>query len=349
MVAVEGIAHPGEVVILAVGGEHIVDVVVQALEGKEGALLVALGGVVDHHVQNNLNAVLVEGADQMLELGTLMVEFRGGGVAGVGGKEADGVVAPVVEQLPAVHDALVRHLVKLKNGHQLHRVDPQLQQIGQLFQQALKGAGVLDTGGGMLGKAPDVGFINDHVPEGEMGVMKGPPVEDVLHHPGVIGEAGSLVAAPYALSRDRPGVGVQQVLGLVEEQAPVRVVRTVHPVGVLDLVDVQVKDDHGEGVADTEVIGKGQDGKGLLLGAAEEAQLAVGGVDGVDGEADPAGHHVGAVEEKEAGPHPEAGDGVGGGQRFGGQQGGGLWDHGKVSFEKAGRCIGMQRPGFYLA
>ena len=63
MVAVEGVAHAGEVIILAVGGEHIVDVVVQPLEGEEGALLVAFGGVVDHHVQNNLNAVLVEGAD----------------------------------------------------------------------------------------------------------------------------------------------------------------------------------------------------------------------------------------------------------------------------------------------
>ena len=179
----------------------------------------------------------------------------------------------------------------------------------------------------MLGETPDVGLVDDHVPEGQMRVVKIPPVEDVLHHPGVVGATGGLVAAPDALAGDRPGVGVQQVFGFVEEQTPVRVVGAVHPIGVLDLIDVQVKDDHGEGVADAEVLREGENGKGFLLGAAEETQLTVGGIDGVDGEADPAGHHVGAVEQKEAGPHPEAGDGVGGGQWFGGQQGSWLWDH----------------------
>ena len=268
--------------------------------------------------------MLVEGADQLLELGALVVELGGGGVAGVGGEEADGVVAPVVEQLPAVHDALVRHLVKLEDGHQLHRVDTQLQQVGQLFQQTFKGAGVLHPGGGMLGEAPDVGLVDDHVPEGQMWVVKIPPVKDVLHHPGVVGAAGGLVAAPDALAGDRPGVGVQQVLGLVKEQTPVRVVGAVHPVGVLDLIDVQVKDDHGEGVADAEVLREGENGKGLLLGAAEETQLTVGGIDGVDGEADPAGHHVGAVEQEVARTHPIAGNDVGGGQGLDGQGGGGV-------------------------
>ena len=198
----------------------------------------------------------------------------------------------------------------------------------------------------MLGKAPDVGFIDDHIPEGEMGVVEVPPVKDILHHPGVVGAAGGLVHAPDTLAGDRPCIGVQQVFGFVKEQAPVRVVGTVHPIGIFDLVDVQVKDDHREGVADTKVFREGQDGEGLLLGAAEEAQLAVGGVDGVDGEADSAGHHVGAVEEKQAGPHSEAGDVVGGGQGFGGQQRGRLWDHGKVSFKKRGAASVCSAPAF---
>ena len=45
----------------------------------------------------------------------------------------------------AVYDPGVLHFVKLEDGHQFHRVDAQIQQIGDLFLQARKGARTRDA------------------------------------------------------------------------------------------------------------------------------------------------------------------------------------------------------------
>ena len=61
-------------------------------------MLVALGGVVEHDVEDDLDAVPVQLLDQRLQLVDLHAELAGGGVAGLGREEADGAVAPVVQQ-----------------------------------------------------------------------------------------------------------------------------------------------------------------------------------------------------------------------------------------------------------
>ena len=96
MIAVQGVAAAAEIVIIPIGRQHVVDVVVKALEGEEGAHLIALGGVVKDHIQDDLDPIVVEGFDQLLELITLHVPLGRGGIAGVGGKEAYGIVAPVI-------------------------------------------------------------------------------------------------------------------------------------------------------------------------------------------------------------------------------------------------------------
>ncbi len=57
VVAVENVSAAAEIVVFSVGREHIVDIVVDALEREEGSHLVALGGVVENNVENNLYAV----------------------------------------------------------------------------------------------------------------------------------------------------------------------------------------------------------------------------------------------------------------------------------------------------
>ena len=89
--------------------------------------------MVEDHVQDDLNAVVVELLYQLLELQAFPVVLHVSGVAGVGGKKADRTVAPVVEELPPVVSALVHELVELKDRHQLHRIDAQGLQIGDLF------------------------------------------------------------------------------------------------------------------------------------------------------------------------------------------------------------------------
>ena len=322
VVAVHGVAAAGEVVILPVGGEQIVDVVVKALEGEEGAFFVALGGVVEHHVQIDLDAPAVASLNQPFELVALPVELGGGGVAGVGSEKADGAVAPVVVKGVSVHLPVVLHLIKLENGHQLDGVDPQLLQVVQLLHQAGKGAGVGYAGGGVLGKAPDMELVDDQVLHGNQRLGHIFPVEVVLDHPGLVVLALGGGGPPPALAGDRFGVGVQQILAPVEDQPTLGIVRAVYPVGVLKLLNVQLEHDHGVDIADAVVGGEGEDGKGLVLFPVEEEQLDGAGPVGVDGEVDAAGNGGGAVAVVEAGPDIEAGDVVQGDQMDGTRDGG---------------------------
>ena len=83
-----------------------------------GPRLVAFGGVVVDHVQDHLDAGIVQTRDHLLEFGKH--EVGDGGIARIGGKEADRVVAPVVGQ------ALVQQIAVVDEGvdrQQFHRGD----------------------------------------------------------------------------------------------------------------------------------------------------------------------------------------------------------------------------------
>ena len=64
IIAVQSVAAPAEIVIMPLGSQHIVHFVVKALEAECGASLVALRRMIEHHIQNNLNTVVVERLDQ---------------------------------------------------------------------------------------------------------------------------------------------------------------------------------------------------------------------------------------------------------------------------------------------
>ena len=296
VVAVDRVAAAAEIVVLPLRRQQVVDVVVKALEREEGPLFVALRRVVEHHVQVHLDTVLLECLDQTFQLVALPVVLRSGGIAGVGGEEADGVVPPVVVQLLAVHHPVILHLVKLEDGHQLHGVDPQLQEVGQLLQKPREGAGILDAGGGVSGKAPDVELVDDKVLHGDQGRTGVLPVKVVLHHPGPVVLAVGRGLSPPALPGHRLGIGVQQVTAFVENQPPFRLIGTVHPVGVLKLLDVQLKHDHGVHIADAVALGKGQRREGLRLPPAKQQQLNRAGIVGVHREVHAAGDGGGPVD-----------------------------------------------------
>ncbi len=157
----------------------------------------------------------------------------------------------------------------------------------------------------MDGEAPDVEFVNDQVFHGNEGPGEVAPVEVVLHHPGFVVLAGAVLHAPLALARYRPGIGVQKVLGLVEDQAFLRVPGAVHPEGVLELLDVQLEDDHGIHVPDAVPLWEGENGVGLGFPPVEEQKFNGGGAVGVDREVHAAGDSGGAVDFVKAWPHVE--------------------------------------------
>ena len=145
VVAVQGIAAAAEIIVIPVGRQHIIDLIVEALETEGRTLFVALCGMVEHNVKDDLDAVVVEGLDQDFQLGAFLVVFIVCDVTGIGGEEAYRIIAPVVQEILAVHSACVHGLVKFEDGHQLHRINAKLFQIGNLFHQACEGAPVLYT------------------------------------------------------------------------------------------------------------------------------------------------------------------------------------------------------------
>ena len=262
--------------------------------------------MVEHHVQVYFDTVFVAVLDEAFEFVALPVILQAGGIAGVGGEEADGVVPPVVVKLLSVHLPGVLHLVKLENGHQLHGVDPQLFQVGNLLPQPLEGPGSGHGGGAVNGEAPDMELVDHQVLHGDQGPGHVAPVEVVFHHAGLVVLAGAVFHAPLALSRYSAGIRVQKILGLIKEQAFLHVFGTVHPEGVLKFLDVQLKHDHRVHIADAVTLRKGEDGVGLRLLPPEQQQFDGRGPVGVDREVYTAGDGGGSVDLVKTGAHVES-------------------------------------------
>ena len=124
-VAAAGVVH---VVAAGLGRQPVVRGVVDAAEGERGPQVVALGRVVVDDVEDDLDALVVEGLDHRLELADVGAGPPRRGVAEVGGEEADRVVPPVVGEA-AVAQVLVGH--EMVDRHQLHRRHAQAAQVAE--------------------------------------------------------------------------------------------------------------------------------------------------------------------------------------------------------------------------
>lgn len=92
---IEGVTGAGVVdVEAAIVGQAVIAGVVDPLEGKRGAELVAFGSVVVDHVQQHFQAGVMQPRDHLLKLG----HGARGHVTRLRRKEAQRVVAPVIAQ-----------------------------------------------------------------------------------------------------------------------------------------------------------------------------------------------------------------------------------------------------------
>ena len=236
IIAVQSVAAPAEIVIMPLGSQHIVHFVVKALEAECGASLVALRRMIEHHIQNNLNTVVVERLDQQLQLRALGIVLVVCNIAGIGGEKSHRIVSPVVQEpsvprIPGVHG-----LVKLKYGHQLHRVDAKLLQIRNFLHKPCESSPVLYSGGWMKGKSPHMKLIDHQVAHGPGGLGHISPVKNISDYAGMVGTC--LFPAPDPLPRHRAGVRVQQNGVFVKGQPVLRLKGAVHLVGILELLNV---------------------------------------------------------------------------------------------------------------
>ena len=139
MIAVHRVAAAGEVLVRAVVVQHVIDLVLQALEAERGAGFVAFGRVVEHDVENDFDAGGVELADHLFELPHLVARLVAGHVAAVRREEGHGVVAPVVRA--ARFGAVGLFDRELVDGHQLDGGDAERFQVRNLLDDAGVGAG----------------------------------------------------------------------------------------------------------------------------------------------------------------------------------------------------------------
>ncbi len=242
------IARAGGVHVVArIVRQSVVRGVVQAPEGQRGAQVVALGRVVVDHVQDHLDARLVQRPHSGLELQHLLTPVAPRRVGVVRREEADGVVPPVVGQ-PGVHQPVV--VDELMHRHQFDRRHPELRQVLQhrgMRQRRVRTPHLLRQRRVKHRQALHVGLVDDRAVVVRPRRPVVAPVEvRIDHHRSHHVRRGihviALLRTPEAIAVDGLApvhraahglrVRVEQQLGGVAPLPPLRLVRAVRPEAV---------------------------------------------------------------------------------------------------------------------
>jgi hypothetical protein len=284
MVSVERVAGAGVVgVARAVVLEDVVGGVVQAAEAERRPAFISFRGVVEHHVEDDLDAGSVQRLDHVTELVDRAERVTARAVSLVRSEERDRRITPVVD--------LARRTIlgiELKHRQQLHRGDPELLEIRDLLDQAReRAAGLLaDPGAGMAGEAAHMHLIHD-------GLGRRPPQRGVAFpvvggridhhalHRGRAIVAGLARRRPTVAVRDRHAatVGIEQDLVGVEAHAARGIERPLDAIAV-QLACPQAGDEYMPVVVGTIDGGvDADDARGLgVVDAIEQQQLDPGGM-----------------------------------------------------------------------
>ena len=103
MVTVQSISTSAEIVVISLWSQHIINLIVKALKAEGFSQLVSFGGMIEYNIKNYFNSIFVKFTDQFFQFGSLTVMFCLGSIAGVWGKEVNGIVSPVFQKTLAVY------------------------------------------------------------------------------------------------------------------------------------------------------------------------------------------------------------------------------------------------------
>ena len=272
MIAIHGIAAAAEIIIIAIGSQEVINIVVKAFKRYERPVLVPFCRMIEYHVQDNLDSVLMQGFYQLLQFRPLPVILYRRCIAGVGREEADGIIAPVVQKFSSIHYPPVAQLVKFEDGHQLDGIDPQVLQIRDLLSDSLKGSRRADPGI-HHGKSPDMHLVDDQFFHWNLGPYFRAPVEIVPHHPGPVSVIADL-PSPGTLSGHCLGVRIQKNILLVKEEALLWIIRPIQPVCIFEFLHIQAEYHHGIDISNLIIVWKWNHRIRLGLLPVIEEQLA---------------------------------------------------------------------------
>ncbi len=202
--------------------------------------------MIKHDIENHLNPILLQLVYQLFQLISLMIMFHHRRVARVWRKKADRIITPVIVELFPVHNPGALHLVKFKDRHQLHSIDPEVFQIRDLLTESLISPLRRHTGRLVPGKAPHMHLIDDQILQRELKLLHISPVKIILHNPRMIDKPLVILRplAPVPLPRHRLRVRVQQDMILIKQQPLLPVVRAVQLKSILKFLDFQTKHQH---------------------------------------------------------------------------------------------------------
>ena len=214
--------------------------------------------MVEYYIKNDFDSIFIQGLYEFFQLQPFLIVFDLGSIAGIRRKKAYRVIAPVIQQLPAVYLSAAVHFIKFKNRHQLHRIDSQFFQIWDFFHKTCKGSGIVHSGGGMPGKAPHMQLVNNIILHGNQRLFAVSPVKVISHDTGFILAVlrTGKVDAPFALPGNSLCIRVKNIFCLIVNQAFLRLIGAVQTVSILKLINFQSKDDHGKNIADPVVFRK---------------------------------------------------------------------------------------------
>ena len=149
---IDRVAAAGEVEVMT--GPRRIDVVVgsivKAAEEAGGSIGPGLAGVVVDDVEDHFESGPMEGLDHVAELGHGIAR---GGITGLGGEKAEGVVAPVVHEAAFEEETVVEMLV---HGQELHRGDAKIAEVagrGRVGESGIRAPERLGNAGIKLGEA----------------------------------------------------------------------------------------------------------------------------------------------------------------------------------------------------
>src|ERR1700730_4784580 len=245
--------------------EPVVRGVVDAAKAQGRTQVIPLAGVVVDHVEDHLESRGVKRAHHGLELAHLFAVGSRRRVASLGSKVADGVVAPVVDEV--AFDEL-RGVVEVMHGHQLHRRDTDAREMldrGGMRQAGIRAPKRLGDVRVALGESLDVQFVDDRVRPCSVGTAVIAPWERLVddhaarHRRRRVDTTDAEVVAADAVPEERAAVAettgdgtrvrIEQELGGVVAQPFVRRVSAVNPESITlagaDIGDVSVPDEIG--------------------------------------------------------------------------------------------------------
>ena len=248
MIGVERVAGAAVIgVARAIFLKDVVGAVVQTTETQRRPGVVAFGGVVEDHVENDLDARPMQRLDHVAELvnGTQRILARA--VALVRRKERDRRVSPVVDEPGrSILD------IVLKYRHELDGADTELLQIRDLLDEAgiRASCSLREPGARIAGEPSHVQLVNDRPGGRPLQRRVALPIVGLWidHHAlhggrGVVAlPARSLAAVIFGDDHAAP-IRIEEHLRGVEPQSARWIVRTLDAVGV-ELPRLHTRDEH---------------------------------------------------------------------------------------------------------